>query len=368
MRIYILALGSRGDVELFVALGSELQRRGHDVVVGTSRFLGSIAKDAGLPWMPMGDGSEAEFLNLLRGMQSEPDLTARTRQFGTHWLQPQYAACRAELHRLLPGFDYFINNLKLVVRRGGRVMPGISVTYDPPLNLADLPKYGPPEKEILDLVAINRQLIDPGNEWDKRYQFTGFWLRPPAASRSVSDELRAFVHTARPTVVLAMGSMVMFDSVQMLQVFEQALQLADCSGVVVAGWSRFRNGAQTSDRIRCVQEADYDWLFPHASCVVHHGGTGTLAAVLRAGVPSVILPQITCQQRFAELLLRESLAVNVFSQDTLSSEALAAAFVTAQTCSKTAQAASTWQAVISAEDGVGRAADLIQHHWSRVSE
>jgi UDP:flavonoid glycosyltransferase YjiC (YdhE family) len=34
----------------------------------------------------------------------------------------------------------------------------------------------------------------------------------------------------------------------------------------------------------------HDWLFPRTAAAVHHGGAGTTAAALRAGVPSVVVP------------------------------------------------------------------------------
>ena len=50
-----------------------------------------------------------------------------------------------------------------------------------------------------------------------------------------------------------------------------------------------------SPNVLVIDEAPYELLFAHAAAVVHHGGVGTLAAVLRAGKPSIILPQVACQ-------------------------------------------------------------------------
>lgn len=101
--------------------------------------------------------------------------------------------------------------------------------------------------------------------------------------------------------------------------------------------------------------------------VLHHGGVGTLTAVLAAGVPSTIMPQIVCRQKFGQMLLKESLATAVFDLDTLSPEDLAQALVTAVTSVPVRNAARRWQSIINAEDGVTRAADLVEQYWREIS-
>jgi UDP-glucoronosyl and UDP-glucosyl transferase len=44
------------------------------------------------------------------------------------------------------------------------------------------------------------------------------------------------------------------------------------------------------DSVYALDRAPHDWLFPRMAGVIHHGGAGTLAAGLRAGVPTVIKP------------------------------------------------------------------------------
>jgi len=78
-------------------------------------------------------------------------------------------------------------------------------------------------------------------------------------------------------------------------------------------------------RLQVVDEADDEALFRHASCVVHHGGTGTVGTVLRAGVPSVLLPHIAPQHAWARVLLRAHLCADVLEAATVTAAALARA-------------------------------------------
>jgi hypothetical protein len=50
------------------------------------------------------------------------------------------------------------------------------------------------------------------------------------------------------------------------------------------------NEIERTDRIYVARDVPHDWLFSRVAAVVHHGGVGTLAAGLRAGCPTVIVP------------------------------------------------------------------------------
>lgn len=123
---------------------------------------------------------------------------------------------------------------------------------------------------------------------------------------------------------MTLGSMVMFDAAKLVQNFAEALRQTGQRGIVVEGWSEVPSFA-ASDRLFRVREIPYDWLFARVCCVVHHGGCGTVAAVLRAGQPSVIVPQVFCQEEFGRILLRNELATAVLDSLALRPQDLAAA-------------------------------------------
>src|SRR5580765_997187 len=131
MRIFILALGTRGDIELFVTLGRELVRRGHRVVLGTSAFHSTVVQNAGLEWQQVGNGTKAELLLLLRSLSDIEDKVERTRAYFQRWLKPQVSAFVENATALLAESDYFISGLKMTLKRGEKIMRGAAVTYDP---------------------------------------------------------------------------------------------------------------------------------------------------------------------------------------------------------------------------------------------
>lgn len=369
MQIFILTLGTRGDVELFLILGRELRRRGHMVVMGTSRFHAARVWDAQLECVPMGNETQDEVVTILQSLSSVPDKNRRTYLLYQRWLQPLLAESKQQITTTAGGADYFISNLKMVLRRQGAIVPGAAVTYDPPGDLSDLSRYGTQEHHgrILDLVAMNRRLIDPDGRWDEAYRFTGFWKEELAAPWNPSPELVAFLEQGTVPLVITMGSMVMFDTGQFIRVVTEALRQTAQRAILVGGWSGISNGDVSSGPLYCVTEVPYDWLFPQASCAIHHGGCGTVAAVLRAGIPSILLPQIACQDHFARMLAREKLVTGIFDIHTLDPRTLTTAIDQAVTDGLARQSALAWQKAIREDQGVKGAADLIEAHWRGIS-
>jgi sterol 3beta-glucosyltransferase len=364
MRVFVLALGTRGDVELFLALARALRSRGHAVVLGTSPWWARRAREAGVEMVPVGSGTLEDQLAVLHGLAALSDRRERTRRWAARWLVPQLDAFRRVAGDVAGGCDYFVSNLKLSLRRGERVLPGASVTYDPPDRLSDLARFGAAAHgdTLLDLVALNRELVDPEGRWGPAQRFTGFWHDPSAPRAPAPADLAAFLADGPPAVAVTLGSMGTFDVERLLGAVAEGLRRAGSRGVVVGGLSRLPEANPWAPRIHLVPEVDYDWVFPRVSCVVHHGGCGTLAAVLRAGRPSILLPQVSCQDRFGEILGRAGLVTGVLETEGLDPAALALALERAGSDPAVQERAHAWQAIVTAERGVETAARWIEEH------
>ncbi len=366
MRVFILTLGTRGDFELFCTLGRELRRRRHHVVLGTSGFYAQAAEAAGLEWTPIGDGTQSELLAVLRSLGESGDRLRRVQLYVSGWVRPQLQSAHAQLTRESERSDYFISNLKMIVERGGEVLPGAFVSYDSPDAVENLARFGSASRggRIVELVAMSRRLVDPEGRWGAQFRFTGFWAAPMRDDWKPPPGLVAFLDSGPPPVVMTLGSMASFDADRLTRDFGRALAVAGQRGVLVSGWAALTGSA---DRILTVAEADYDWLFARAACVIHHGGVGTLAAVLRAGKPSILLPQILSQAQFGNMLLRESLAAGVFDANHIEPGELAAAIQRAVGDEEMIRTALRWQAAVLAEGGVRAAADLIEQHAQHLA-
>jgi UDP:flavonoid glycosyltransferase YjiC (YdhE family) len=364
MRALILTLGTRGDLELFLILGRALAARGHEVTVAGSLFNAAAVERAGLQFAAAGNaGTREQLVAALRSAGRSPDLVERTRAFYEAWLRPQLGQAIQAIAPLTKQTDVFINNLKLLLRRGEHVLPAVSVTYDPPLQLDDLSRFGPQRAEVLDLVAMPQALIDPERRWDARYRFTGFWTPPDRADvDSLPPRVQEFLANGPAPIVFTLGSMAFADPQSISKCIVNALELSGRRGILVRGWALGEIDEHASPNVLVVDEAPYEPLFAHAAAVAHHGGVGTLAAVLRAGKPSIILPQIACQRVFGEILRHERLAAGAIVPSSLTPEALANCIAATTTDAALAVSALKWRERLLAEDGAARAAEWIETH------
>jgi UDP:flavonoid glycosyltransferase YjiC (YdhE family) len=368
MRVFVLALGTRGDFELFLRLGRQLSRRGHEVVIGTSAFYATEVHDARLQSAPIGQGTKEELVSVLHSVSSIRDKAQRTYQYCARWLRPQLGSSNDQIRSLAARTDYFVSGLKLILRRANQVIPSAAVTYDLPGDIAELSKS--PTRElhhdgpIVELVAMSKRLIDPDDQWGDDYHFTGFWASGEHASWEPRRDLLEFLERGPRPVVITLGSMIPRDGQQFLGVIRQSLNISGQRAVLIRGWSGISPGV-SDELIHCADEVPYEWLFPRASCVIHHGGCGTVTAVLRAGKPSIVLPQITSQAHFGRMLAQHKLATGVFDLEDLDANELAEAIDAAIHDDQTLTAASIWRQTILQEPGVTAAVELIEAHWAK---
>jgi hypothetical protein len=269
MRICIMTLGPRGEFELFLTLARRLRLRGHQVLLGTAPFFGDRVRQAGVEWTPLGMGTFPDQLEALRLVSGIPDRLQRVKEYAQKWLYPQLALSGRHFLYLAQRIDYFINKLRYTMKRQDeQILPCALLAYDMPIlagNLPPLEEGASDDGPILNLVAMNKQLVDPDDLAGPRYQFTGFWRaeRPPTAG--VPAALEDFVRAGPRPVVLAMGSLVMFDAQRLAETFTAALRLTGQRGVIVNGWSGLMQstlGAQPMLSGAGANGPDASWVLP----------------------------------------------------------------------------------------------------------
>jgi UDP:flavonoid glycosyltransferase YjiC (YdhE family) len=105
----------------------------------------------------------------------------------------------------------------------------------------------------------------------------------------------------------------------------------------------------------------HDWLFPRVAAVVHHGGAGTTAAGLRAGVPSILVPFFGDQPFWGNRVHSLGVGPAPIPRSKLSVERLAQAIQEATTDTRMRQRAADLGVKIRAENGVANAVKIIQN-------
>ncbi|KAI9140763.1 hypothetical protein BKA69DRAFT_1125488 [Paraphysoderma sedebokerense] len=149
------------------------------------------------------------------------------------------------------------------------------------------------------------------NTWPAHTHVTGYWFlensegqswQPSHALREILRNDRDEKGEYKPIVYIGFGSIVVNNPAKLTATILKAVEKAGVRAVIAKGWSeRGSSGAADHDpnddvpkhlqsSVHILKVVPHDWLFPRMDAVVHHGGAGTLAAGMRAGKPTIVVP------------------------------------------------------------------------------
>jgi UDP:flavonoid glycosyltransferase YjiC (YdhE family) len=149
------------------------------------------------------------------------------------------------------------------------------------------------------VIAADEVLFPPDPLWEGRYPYANFiFFDDPAP---LAPELDAWLADGEPPVFVGFGSMSGTGTDRVEGMIVDAVSATGRRCIVGAGWAGLGAGSLPSGW-RVVRDAPHALLFPRTAVVVHHGGSGTTAQALRAGVPQVLLPLILDQFHHAHRL------------------------------------------------------------------
>jgi len=358
MKLVLSSYGGRGDIEPAVVVGRELQRRGHDVRMVVPPNLVGFAEAAGLPAVDYGLDSKDilelqwkyftcygrtpwKFKELNRMATETAEFAAEcwgsmTRTLAavaqdadlllTGLIFEQPAANVAEaydiplvtLHyfpyrvhgRLLPLLPSPLSRLAMTVN-DWTAWRGTRDDEDAQRRELGLAKAtGPAPRRIAERGSLEIQaydeLIFPGlaRDWaksDGRRPFVGALAM--ASPTDSDDEVAAWIATGPPPIFFGFGSVPIGAPADTIAMIAAACARLGERAIVGAGGTDYSNVPQF-DHVKVVGQVNYATIFPNCRAVVHHGGSGTLAACLRAGVPQLVLWTLPDQPFFAAQLKR----------------------------------------------------------------
>jgi UDP:flavonoid glycosyltransferase YjiC (YdhE family) len=414
MRITILTVGSRGDLQPYVALGVGLRAAGHEVRLATHEPfrefvlahglefapLGAdpkqvIAGRQGQAWLESGDSLIrfiSRFLRLFRPLLeqnladtshacvgSEAIVWAPLAFAGYHIAEalgiPSYQAAiqPATPTREFPIFplagkrswgatynrlSYTLYEqvtwqaLRSVVNRWRRKELGL-----PAIPLL-LPGKEFRARRIPYLYGFSPAVVPKPRDWPDWHHVTGYWFLDRPAEWQPPGEIVEFLEAGPPPVYIGFGSMIARKPAELFDVALDALRRAGQRGVLSTGWMEAEH-ADLPDDVFGIEAIPHDWLFPRMAAVVHHGGAGTTAAGLRAGVPSVLTPFFADQPFWAHRVKVLGVGPPPVPQKRITAERLARAIQAATSDDGMRVRAAALGERIRAEDGVGAAVRLV---------
>ncbi|KAJ7363785.1 sterol glucosyltransferase [Mycena albidolilacea] len=352
LNIVIQVVGSRGDVQPFIALGNELQKHGHRVRLATHNVFEDFVRSSGLEFYPIG-GDPAE---LMAFMVKNPGLIPSIKSVRAGDIQRK----RAMVMEMLDGCwrscvepdivskqpfvaEAIIANPPSFAHIHCAQALGIPVhlmftmpwsstrAFSHPLanvkyrstdpGIANYISYGVVElltwQGVGDVINKWRHSLDlgpvpftegPALAETLKIPFTYCWS-PALVPKPVdwpahidvcgfffreppnytpSPELDAFLRAGPPPVYIGFGSIVIDDPVRMISVLLGAVHAIGVRAIISRGWSKLDGPPLPG--VLYLGDCPHEWLFQHVAAVVHHGGAGTTACGLLNGKPTTIVP------------------------------------------------------------------------------
>lgn len=154
--------------------------------------------------------------------------------------------------------------------------------------------WGPGMLQRLNIPHIycwSPALVPKPKDWGSDISIAGFYLLNSASNYIPATDLQAFLDNGPPPVYIGFGSIVLEDPNAMTELIFEAASISGQRLLLSKGWGGMgADEHQTPDGVFLLGNVPHDWLFNHVSCVVHHGGAGTTAAGITAGLPTVVVP------------------------------------------------------------------------------
>jgi sterol 3beta-glucosyltransferase len=211
------------------------------------------------------------------------------------------------------------------------------------------------------LYGYSEAVLPRPPDWTEHTQVTGYWFLPRAADWQPPDDLADFLASGSPPVCIGFGSMIYGDPEAAADLVLGALKQVGCRGLLLTGWGAMKPKALPDD-VYATDSVPHDWLFPRVAASVHHGGQGTAAAALRAGVPAVSVPFLGDNHFWARRFNQLGVATRPIPRTKLSAQALAQAISVAINDGRLKRNATHFAERISSEDGVRRAVEEVSRY------
>jgi sterol 3beta-glucosyltransferase len=414
MRVAILAHGTRGDVQPAVAVGDRLVQRGHEVAVAVNADLAGWVRRAGLEVVPstldvggfLNSDRARRFLATGRFATLVREVTMDERRVNDSIVE----ACLA----CAEGADVVLSTVSMMYRgavaaaaaqipsghlfyypypptgRWASLATGVRDFRLPAMNratfrvfnammwrqsraniddmcdAAGVPRFRrrPRVEDVPSATTCSPVLAARPDDWPRRHDVVGaVTLTPELRTRlgetPFPDDLRAWLDAGPPPVYFGFGSMPILDPRRLLAELAEITAARGLRGLIGAGMTDF--GTPPEHLFVAGGVLDHDRLLPLCAAAVHHGGSGTTAAVLRAGLPSVVASVFFDQPFWGWRVSRAGAGVTLpFRSLTAARLGRALDRVLDDGCAARARALGM---ALRREDGAGRAAEAVER-WA----
>lgn len=363
-------MGTRGDVEPFLAVGEVLRARGWDVACLFPEQFRGMTEAMGFRF----HGFSEEFLKLIDGSDAKEILGgeggtfSRSKNWFTlarkgmklaresveiqHRVQIDEAPDRIIYHPKcntaivwgmanpgkaimlapIPGLAHAVDDFAPMWKDFGTTINRASyrlINWFKAFAVKKFTKKSARELGVADLsvAAINRAMLETEKTiytvspslfqwpayWPETAQVVGYFERDKAVGWQPDERLLEFLKTHKKIVFISFGSMTNTKPREKTEAIVNVLRRNNIPAIINTSWGGLTEIDDAPDNVLFVRDVPYDWLYPHIYAVVHHGGSGSTHMALKYGCPSLVVPHALDQPFWASIVNEKGLGPKAVS-------------------------------------------------------
>jgi len=414
MRVLMTALGSYGDVHPMVGLGAAMLARGHQVTILTNPHFQKVVESTGLEFLPIGTAEEYDELAhhkdlwhpfrgptmvlrtcieqalrpIYEGIEShyrpgETLLVAHVLDMASRVFQEKHGAPMASVHLAPVGLRSFYESPQMfgmfmadwLPRWFRRAQYGLADKYldrllAPELNKLRKEQGLSPVSGIMRQWCFSPQLVlglfpewfaAPQPDWPANTRPTGFPLWDQSETMEMPDDVLRFLDAGDPPVVFAPGS-AMTEGEKFFEAAIEACQRLGRRGILLTKYPE-QLPKNLPNNVKHFSFVPFSRLLPRAAALVHHGGIGSSAQGLAAGVPHVVMPMAYDQLDNATRLKRLGVA-DFIRRSKFRGPRLAQSLEKLLASDKTQKSCRHWASQIDSEAALAKACERLEELFS----
>ncbi|KAF3328135.1 sterol 3-beta-glucosyltransferase UGT80A2 isoform X2 [Carex littledalei] len=347
MQIVILIVGTRGDVQPFLAIAKRLKELRHRVRLATHANFEQFVLDAGVEFYPLGGDPKvlAEYMVKNKGfLPSHPSEVQNQRNQIKDIVFSMHSACTKrdpvtgapfKVDAIIAnppayGHEHVAEALNVPLHvfftmpwtPTGEFAHPLSRIKHPPgaagyklsyyvvdlmiwLGIRDIINDFRKTDLKLESIGFNTvsenalntphgyiwspSLVPKPKDWGPKVDVVGFCFLDLASNYTPPEELVKWLEAGEKPIYFGFGSLPVEEPEKLTETIVEALEARGQRGIINKGWGGLGKLERPRDFVYLLDNVPHDWLFLQCKAVVHHGGAGTTAAGLKAAVLSLSL-------------------------------------------------------------------------------
>lgn len=348
MKILLLSIGTRGDVEPFLAIGEILKEKGHQVMCAFPEQFRNLADDSTIKFIALspkfiemlesengkismgGKGSIVKKIRALINLYKQSGTVTKELLYQQHKIIEQEepdkilyngkatypiiwginnpkksilvspVPCVIHYVKNHPNIGFsgnygaFFNKLTYWLSNFGLVYNVLSTTKEfrksPKITGKHIKKAILTRKMIY---TVSPSIFPRPDYWPENAQVLGYHERTDVVNWQADERLTQFIASHDKILLITFGSMTNPEPAEKTRIILDILQQHHIPAVInTASGGLIEPTEYDTDLIHFVPQIHYDWVFPKMYGVIHHGGSGTTHTALKHGCASMIIPHI----------------------------------------------------------------------------